>query len=166
LTGESTPVEKTTAPTGPDTLGAERPDFVFMGTSVATGPDSRRSSRRGCRPSSAESPTCWRLRIRDGQTDVDDPNRTGDPDRRRSRSGLPLNVTDAGLVAVIGGLVGAKLLWTNTDTVAPSRRVRCDRPGGSISSQLAFCDSASNESMSGWPLASASRTSSRSERLP
>jgi Ca2+-transporting ATPase len=37
LTGESTPVEKTTAPTGPDTPLAERHDFVFMGTSVATG---------------------------------------------------------------------------------------------------------------------------------
>ena len=37
LTGESTPVEKTTAPTAPDTPLAERHDFVFMGTSVATG---------------------------------------------------------------------------------------------------------------------------------
>jgi P-type Ca2+ transporter type 2C len=37
LTGESTPVEKTTAPTGPDTPLAERHDFVFMGTSVSTG---------------------------------------------------------------------------------------------------------------------------------
>ena len=37
LTGESIPVEKTTARTGPDTLLAERHDFVFMGTSVATG---------------------------------------------------------------------------------------------------------------------------------
>ena len=37
LTGESTPVEKTTAPTGPETPLAERHDFVFMGTSVATG---------------------------------------------------------------------------------------------------------------------------------
>ena len=37
LTGESIPVEKTTAPTGPDTPLAERHDFVFMGTSVATG---------------------------------------------------------------------------------------------------------------------------------
>jgi Ca2+-transporting ATPase len=37
LTGESTPVEKTTSPTGPDTPLAERHDFVFMGTSVATG---------------------------------------------------------------------------------------------------------------------------------
>src|SRR5206468_1446502 len=37
LTGESTPVEKTTAPTGPDTPLADRHDFVFMGTSVATG---------------------------------------------------------------------------------------------------------------------------------
>ncbi len=37
LTGESTPVEKTTTPTGPDTALAERHDFVFMGTSVATG---------------------------------------------------------------------------------------------------------------------------------
>ena len=37
LTGESTPVAKTTAPTGPDTPLAERHDFVFMGTSVATG---------------------------------------------------------------------------------------------------------------------------------
>ena len=37
LTGESAPVEKTTAPTRPDTPLAERHDFVFMGTSVATG---------------------------------------------------------------------------------------------------------------------------------
>jgi P-type Ca2+ transporter type 2C len=37
LTGESTPVEKTTAPTESDTPLAERHDFVFMGTSVATG---------------------------------------------------------------------------------------------------------------------------------
>jgi Ca2+-transporting ATPase len=37
LTGESTPVEKATAPTGPDTPLAERHDFVFMGTSIATG---------------------------------------------------------------------------------------------------------------------------------
>ncbi len=37
LTGESTPVEKTTAPTGPETPLAERHDFVFMGTSIATG---------------------------------------------------------------------------------------------------------------------------------
>ena len=37
LTGESTPVEKTTARTAPDTPLAERHDFVFMGTSVATG---------------------------------------------------------------------------------------------------------------------------------
>ena len=37
LTGESAPVEKTTAPTRPDTPLAERQDFVFMGTSVATG---------------------------------------------------------------------------------------------------------------------------------
>ena len=37
LTGESTPVEKRTTPTGPDTPLAERHDFVFMGTSVATG---------------------------------------------------------------------------------------------------------------------------------
>jgi P-type Ca2+ transporter type 2C len=37
LTGESTPVAKTTARTGPDTPLAERHDFVFMGTSVATG---------------------------------------------------------------------------------------------------------------------------------
>jgi Ca2+-transporting ATPase len=37
LTGESAPVEKTTTPTGPDTPLAERHDFVFMGTSVATG---------------------------------------------------------------------------------------------------------------------------------
>lgn len=37
LTGESTPVEKTTAPSPPDTPLAERHDFVFMGTSVATG---------------------------------------------------------------------------------------------------------------------------------
>jgi Ca2+-transporting ATPase len=37
LTGESTPVEKTTTPTTPETPLAERHDFVFMGTSVATG---------------------------------------------------------------------------------------------------------------------------------
>ena len=37
LTGESTPVEKQTAPTAPDTPLAERHDFVFMGTSIATG---------------------------------------------------------------------------------------------------------------------------------
>jgi len=37
LTGESTPVEKNTNPTAPDTLLAERHDFVFMGTSIATG---------------------------------------------------------------------------------------------------------------------------------
>jgi len=37
LTGESTPVEKTPAPTAPDTPLAERHDFIFMGTSVATG---------------------------------------------------------------------------------------------------------------------------------
>ena len=37
LTGESTPVEKTTVATAPDTPLADRHDFVFMGTSVATG---------------------------------------------------------------------------------------------------------------------------------
>ena len=37
LTGESAPVEKTTAPTTAETPLAERHDFVFMGTSVATG---------------------------------------------------------------------------------------------------------------------------------
>ena len=37
LTGESTPVEKQTVPTTPDTPLAERHDFVFMGTSIATG---------------------------------------------------------------------------------------------------------------------------------
>ena len=37
LTGESTPVEKQTVPTAPDTPLAERHDFVFMGTSIATG---------------------------------------------------------------------------------------------------------------------------------
>ena len=37
LTGESTPVEKSAQPTAPDTPLAERHDFVFMGTSVATG---------------------------------------------------------------------------------------------------------------------------------
>ena len=36
-TGESTPVEKQTVPTTPDTPLAERHDFVFMGTSIATG---------------------------------------------------------------------------------------------------------------------------------
>jgi Ca2+-transporting ATPase len=37
LTGESTPVEKRTASTAPGTPLAERHDFVFMGTSIATG---------------------------------------------------------------------------------------------------------------------------------
>ena len=37
LTGESTPVDKSPAPTAPDTPLAERHDFVFMGTSIATG---------------------------------------------------------------------------------------------------------------------------------
>ena len=37
LTGGSAPVEKTTAPTTAETPLAERHDFVFMGTSVATG---------------------------------------------------------------------------------------------------------------------------------
>lgn len=37
LTGESTPVEKRTAPVPPNTPLAERHDSVFMGTSVATG---------------------------------------------------------------------------------------------------------------------------------
>jgi P-type Ca2+ transporter type 2C len=37
LTGESTPVDKSTGPTAPDTPLAERHDFVFMGTSIATG---------------------------------------------------------------------------------------------------------------------------------
>jgi Ca2+-transporting ATPase len=37
LTGESTPVEKTTVATTPNTPLADRHDFVFMGTSVATG---------------------------------------------------------------------------------------------------------------------------------
>lgn len=37
LTGESTPVEKSTAPTALGTPLAERHDFVFMGTSIATG---------------------------------------------------------------------------------------------------------------------------------
>ena len=37
LTGESTPVEKNPEPTAPDTPLAERRDFVFMGTSIATG---------------------------------------------------------------------------------------------------------------------------------
>ena len=37
LTGESTPVDKSTEPTAPDTPLAERHDFVFMGTSIATG---------------------------------------------------------------------------------------------------------------------------------
>jgi P-type Ca2+ transporter type 2C len=36
-TGESTPVEKSPEPTVPDTPLAERHDFVFMGTSIATG---------------------------------------------------------------------------------------------------------------------------------
>jgi len=37
LTGESTPVDKRTTPTTPDTPLAERHDCVFMGTSIATG---------------------------------------------------------------------------------------------------------------------------------
>ena len=37
LTGESTPVEKSPEPTAPGTPLAERRDFVFMGTSIATG---------------------------------------------------------------------------------------------------------------------------------
>lgn len=37
LTGESTPVDKSTEPIPPDAPLAERHDFVFMGTSVATG---------------------------------------------------------------------------------------------------------------------------------
>jgi P-type Ca2+ transporter type 2C len=37
LTGESAPVEKTTTPTAPEAPLAERHDFVFMGTSIATG---------------------------------------------------------------------------------------------------------------------------------
>jgi Ca2+-transporting ATPase len=37
LTGESVPVEKDVEPTSPDTPLAERHDFVFMGTAVATG---------------------------------------------------------------------------------------------------------------------------------
>ena len=37
LTGESTPVTKNPEPTAPDTPLAERHDFVFMGTSIATG---------------------------------------------------------------------------------------------------------------------------------
>jgi Ca2+-transporting ATPase len=37
LTGESLPVEKTTTPTPPETPLADRHDFVFMGTSIATG---------------------------------------------------------------------------------------------------------------------------------
>ena len=37
LTGESTPVDKGTAPTASGTPLAERHDFVFMGTSIATG---------------------------------------------------------------------------------------------------------------------------------
>src|SRR5215203_5872055 len=36
LTGESTPVEKTTAPISRDTPLADRHDYVFMGTSIAT----------------------------------------------------------------------------------------------------------------------------------
>jgi Ca2+-transporting ATPase len=37
LTGESTPVDKSPEPTAPDTPLADRHDFVFMGTSIATG---------------------------------------------------------------------------------------------------------------------------------
>jgi P-type Ca2+ transporter type 2C len=37
LTGESTPVDKTTTPTAAGTALAERHDFVFMGTSIETG---------------------------------------------------------------------------------------------------------------------------------
>src|ERR671915_582454 len=32
--------------------------------------------------------------------------------RELQRSGLPINAADAGIVGVIGGLLGAKLLWT------------------------------------------------------
>jgi phosphatidylglycerol---prolipoprotein diacylglyceryl transferase len=32
--------------------------------------------------------------------------------RESQRSGLPLDVADAGIVGVVGGLLGAKLLWT------------------------------------------------------
>ena len=32
--------------------------------------------------------------------------------RELQRSGLPLDATDAGIVGVLGGLIGAKLLWT------------------------------------------------------
>lgn len=32
--------------------------------------------------------------------------------RELGRSGLPLDATDAGIVGVLGGLIGAKLLWT------------------------------------------------------
>jgi Ca2+-transporting ATPase len=37
LTGESTPVDKSTEPSAPEAPLAERHDFVFMGTSIATG---------------------------------------------------------------------------------------------------------------------------------
>src|SRR5262245_28885965 len=32
--------------------------------------------------------------------------------RELRQSGLPLDATDAGIVGVVGGLIGAKLLWT------------------------------------------------------
>lgn len=63
--------------------------------------------------------------------------------RELRRSGLPVDATDAGAASPM------RLSW------------------GGTSSQLGSCDSASSscESMSGWPLASVSLTSSRWQRL-
>ncbi len=49
LTGESTPVDKTTVPAPPDAPLAERHDSVFMGTSVATGSGRARVLATGMR---------------------------------------------------------------------------------------------------------------------
>ena len=50
--------------------------------------------------------------------------------RELRRSGLPLDATDAGLVGVIGGLVGAKLLWTvEHATEAPVLELLLSRGG-------------------------------------
>ena len=50
--------------------------------------------------------------------------------RELRRSGLPLDATDAGLVGVIGGLVGAKLLWTvEHATEAPLLELLLSRGG-------------------------------------
>lgn len=49
LTGESTPVTKHTTPSSPDTPLAERHDYVFLGTSVATGTGLAEVSATGMR---------------------------------------------------------------------------------------------------------------------